>query len=341
MCVGRLAHLEQDLAEDAAGETFEGLGELIEVEDGVDLGMPPGGGEQADDLGPCGAGLGGGVGADGDAADADASEEEAGGVEIGDGSCEASDDGDAAVLVEGVEEGIEEGSGDVVDDEVDGASAEGGIELGSPFGVVGGEGELGAFVEEGGVLGGVAGEGDGGEAHGGGELECSEADAAGGPGDEDDGSGPEVAPLGECLVSGEVDEGRAGGVGFGPAAGELSEDTDGHGDLFGEGSGSGDAGIAAEDDAGVAGGEADDAGTDVEDVSDAVASEDVGEGGLSGVEAFGEVAVGGVEGGVVDGDDDFAVCCGGSRQFTEAKTAEAVELVDEPGAHGFLWSGLG
>lgn len=311
-----LRHLEQDLAEDTAGEAVKGLGELIEVEDGVDLGLSSGGGEQSDDLGPCGAGLGGGVGADGDAADADASEEEAGGVEVGDGSGEASDDGDAAVLVEGVEEGVEEGSGDVVDDEVDGASAEGCVELGTPVGVVGGEGELGAFIEECGVLGGVAGEGDGGEAHGGGELEGGEADAAGGPGDEDDRAGAEVAPLGECLVCGEVDEGCAGGVGFGPAVGDFCEDTDGYGDLLGEGSGSGDAGFAAEDDAGVARGDADDAGADVQDVSHAVASEDVGEWGLGGIEAFGEVAVGGVEGGVVDGDDDFAFSGGGSRQFT-------------------------
>ena len=64
----------------------------------------------------------------------------------------------------------------------------------------------------------------------------------------------------------------------------------------------GDAGFAAEDELGVADAEVLGLGSEGDDGSDGVSTEDVWVGGFGGVKAFGEVAVGGVEGGVVEGE---------------------------------------
>ncbi len=78
------------------------------------------------------------------------------------------------------------------------------------------------FAEAGGFFF-AAGEGDDAFAvapEGVGELDGGDADAAGGAGDEDGGVFGELAPLGEGLPCGDVDEGSGGGLLFGPAGGD-------------------------------------------------------------------------------------------------------------------------
>ena len=83
-----------------------------------------------------------GVGAHGDAADFEAAEEKGGGVEIGDGAGEASDDGDAAVHGHDVEDAVEVVAADVVDGEIDAGFSEGFLQFVAPGRVGGVEGEL-------------------------------------------------------------------------------------------------------------------------------------------------------------------------------------------------------
>ena len=113
------------------------------------------------------------------------------------------------VLVQRVKELLEASSADVVNHQRNGAAGEGGVERFAPVGVVRGEGEASAVGEQDGVLGGVAREGDGDEAHRMGELEAGDADAARRAGDEHDRAGVQRAELGEGLVGGEVHEGSA------------------------------------------------------------------------------------------------------------------------------------
>jgi hypothetical protein len=49
---------------------------------------------------------------------------------------------------------------------------------------------------------------------------------------------------------------------------------------------------------------------------------------------FGEVAVGGVEAGVAHAQDDLAGTGAGVGDVGEAELVDAVEFVEEPGAHG-------
>ncbi len=70
---------------------------------------------------------------------------------------------------------------------------------------------------------------------------------------------------------------------------------------------------------------------DGEDGADAVAAEDVGEGGFGGVLVEGEVAVGGVEGGEVEGEDDVVGVGGGVGEIGEGHGFKAGEGGEEPG----------
>ena len=102
---------------------------------------------------------------------------------------------------------------------------------------------------------------------------------------------------------------------------------------MGEGAGTGDAGFAAEDDDLRADFHSGHPGANRDHAADTVAAEDVGEFGAGGVHPFGEIAIGGVEGGVVELDNGFAGIWGGIGEVGELHRFDSCLGFEQPGFH--------
>ena len=65
----------------------------------------------------------------------------------------------------------------------------------------------------------------------------------------------------------------------------------------------------------------------------AVPPEDVGQGGLGGILVLGEVTIRRIQGGIMDLQDDLVRLRNRIRRLSQAETADALEIVNEPGFH--------